>query len=74
MDDVLVHDTGENNHLEHLKLIFQKMSEAGMKVKVSKCAFSERHLQYLGHLILCEDKNLLKEQVKTMLELKPPEM
>ena len=30
----------ENNHLELLKLIFQKVREAGLKLNLSKCAFS----------------------------------
>ena len=39
MDDVLVHDASKNNHLEHLILIFQKIREAGLKLKLSKCTF-----------------------------------
>ena len=42
MDDVLVHNASENDHLEHLKLIFQKNREAGLKLKLSKlCIFQE---------------------------------
>ena len=37
MDDALVHDSNED-HLEHLK-IFIRIREAGLKLKVLKCAF-----------------------------------
>ena len=32
--EVLVHNTNENDHLEHLKLIFQNITEAGLKQKL----------------------------------------
>ena len=40
MEDEFVHDPSENSHLEHLKLIFQIIREAGLKLKLSKCAFT----------------------------------
>ena len=39
MDYVLVHESSEKDHLEHLKMIFQKIREAGLKLKLLKCAF-----------------------------------
>ena len=50
MDDKLVNDASENNHLEHLKLIFQKIREAALELKLSAVHFFKKHLQYLGHL------------------------
>ena len=38
MDDVLVHDSNEEDHNEHLKMIFLKIRETGLKLKLSKCA------------------------------------
>ena len=65
MDDVLVHHAGENDHLEHFKTDF---SDEGLKLKLSKCAFCKRYLQYLGHLISGEGIYPLKEK----LELSTP--
>ena len=50
MDDMLAHDWNEDNHLQHLKIIFMNIKEAMLKLKLPKCAFFKRHLQYLGHL------------------------
>ena len=50
MDDILVHDASENSHhLEHLRIIFQKIREAGSKPHFSKSVFFKRHLQHLEH-------------------------
>ena len=50
MGNALVHDSNEEHHLEHLKMIFLRIRK-GLKLKLSKYAFFKRHLQYLGHLI-----------------------
>ena len=69
MINVLVHDSSEIDHLEHLKMIFQKIREAGLKLKLSKCAISKRHLQYLGHLISGELILPMREKVEIILDL-----
>ena len=51
MYDTLVHDSNEEDHLKHLKMIFMKIREGGLKLMLSKCAFFKRQVQYLGHLI-----------------------
>ena len=72
MDDVLVHNSGENDHLEHLKLIFQNIREVGSKLKLSKCTCFDRHLQNLRNLISGEGIYPLKETFETILNLAPP--
>ena len=71
INDVLVHDSRENDHLQHLKIIFQRIREVGLKLKLSKFAFFKRHLQYLGHLISGEGIYPLKEKVEIILTLAP---
>ena len=68
MDDLLVNVANENDHLEHLKLIFQKIREADLKLKPSRCAFFKRPLQYLGNLISSEVIYPLKEMFETILD------
>ena len=48
-------------YLGHLKLIFQKIKESGLKLKHWKCSLFKRHLQYLGHLISGESTYHLKK-------------
>ena len=39
VDDLLMYSETEEEHLEHLRLVFQKFREAGLKLKLSKCSF-----------------------------------
>ena len=39
------------SHLKRLKAVFQKLEEAGLKLKPSKCELFQRQLAYLGYVI-----------------------
>ena len=51
LDDIIIFSKNEEEHLEHFEIIFQKLKEAGLKLKESKCDFFKREIHYLGHLI-----------------------
>jgi hypothetical protein len=50
-DDILVYSSSWAEHLRHLHLVFTKLQEQNLVVKRSKCAFGERTVGYLGHVI-----------------------
>ena len=52
LDDIIIFSRTEEEHLQHLEIIFQRLHEAGLKLKWSKCSFIKLHIEYLGHLIL----------------------
>ena len=51
LDDIIIFSKTEEEHLEHLEIIFSQVHEAGLKLKLQKCSFFKKHIQYLGHLI-----------------------
>ena len=51
LDDIIIFSKNEEEHLKHIEIIFQKLKEAGLKLKESKCDFFKREIHYLGHLI-----------------------
>ena len=71
MDDVLVHDTNQDDHLKHLNVILKRFREVGLKLKLSKCAFFRRHVQYLQHLISGERIYPWKEKIASLVNLTP---
>ena len=54
IDDILVTSTDEQNHINNLELILQRLVSAGLTLKKSKCIFTAMSVEYLGHVI---DKN-----------------
>ena len=51
LDNIIIFSKNEEEHLKHIEIIFQKLKEAGLKLKESKCDFFKKEICYLGHLI-----------------------
>ena len=51
MDDVLVFSETLKDHLKHLQLVIQRIQDAGLKLKPSKCHFVREEIQFLGHVL-----------------------
>lgn len=50
-DDILVYSPTFDQHLAHLKTTLDILKTHQLFVKESKCAFAQRQVEYLGHLI-----------------------
>ena len=51
LDDVLVTGVSEENHLENLNCVLERLEAAGVTLKESKCVFLAPSVEYLGHVI-----------------------
>ena len=51
IDDILVCSRTFDDHLLHLKQVFERLRKAGLKLKPKKCVFLKPDIQYLGHVI-----------------------
>ena len=51
IDDVIVLGRTFQEHLDNLQGIFQRLRLAGLKLKPFKCAFFQRSVTYLGHVV-----------------------
>ena len=51
LDDIIIFTKTKEEHLQHLEIIFQRLREAGLKLKWSRCSFMKLHIEYFGHLI-----------------------
>ena len=51
LDDVIVYLKTPEEHIEWLEAVFKKISDAGLKLKPSKCEFFKKRIHYLGHIV-----------------------
>ncbi len=51
IDDILVFSRTISEHLRHLQLVLERLKEAGLKLKPTKCHFIREEVEYLGHII-----------------------
>ena len=59
----------EEEHLQHLEEIFNHIRRAGLKLKLQKCSFFKKHIQYLGHLISDEGIQPLPEKLESIAKM-----
>ena len=72
LDDIIIYSRSEKGHLEHLEAIFIRLKAAGLKLKLEKCCFFKKHIQYLGHLISAEGIQPLPEKLKSIARMPAP--
>ena len=58
--------------MEHLEEIFKRLKAAGLKLKLEKCCFFKKHIQYLGHLISAEGIQPLPEKLESIAKMPAP--
>ena len=71
LDDILIYSPDVPTHLKHLEMIFQRLRETHLKLKMDKCNFLKKHIQYLGHIISGEGIVPVSEKLESV-EQKPP--
>ena len=51
LDDIIIYSSTPEEHLEHIKTVFKKPHHAKLSMKLSKCHFFTKEIQYLGHIL-----------------------
>ena len=65
LDDLLVFSRTPQEHLDRLELVFQRLAQANLKLKPSKCNFFQTSIDFLGHTISAE--GVAPQKSKTQL-------
>ena len=51
LDNIIVFSKTPEEHLQRLHGVFDKLAQAGVKLKPSKCKFFKSKIAYLGHIV-----------------------
>ena len=51
LDDIIVYSETLEDHVSHLRIMFERLRTAGLKLNPTKCKFVCDEVEYLGHLI-----------------------
>ena len=72
LNDIIIFSKNEEEHLQHLEIIFKMLCEPGLKLKRSKCSFMKMHIEYLGHLISEKGIELMPDKLSAIKEMPAP--
>lgn len=72
LDDVLIYSKTPQEHLQHVQIVFRKLREHGLKLKLKKCSFFKKETEYLGFIITDEGVKPDNKKVEAIRTLPPP--
>lgn len=73
LDDLLVASRSYSDHLEHLKLFFTRLIQAGLVINIEKCKFAATKINFVGYTINSRGMLPAYERIETILAFSCPE-
>jgi hypothetical protein len=72
LDDVCVYSRTLEEHLEHLRLVPLRLKEEGFKLRLKKCLFGLREMEYLGYTLFACKLYVSTKKVEAVAYLPVP--
>ena len=72
IDDILIYSKNEEEHVEHLCIVLQRLQEHKLYAKFSKCDFWLKEVQFLGHIISDKGISVDPSKIHDVLNCKTP--
>jgi len=72
IDDIIIYSKNEENHVEHLRIVLQRLRDHQLYAKFSKCEFWLDTVKFLGHTISSEGIAVDPSKVQEVIDRKPP--
>ena len=72
LDDIIVFSRDHTSHIKHVDEVLTVLREAGMSLKLQKCHFFVKSVDYLGHVIRPGVLQVAQKNVEAIRLAKPP--
>jgi hypothetical protein len=72
LDDIIIFSSTWSEHLEHIKLVFERIRSAGLTLKKAKCVFATAEVEFLGHNVGLGKVEPRRQTVKALLDFPRP--
>ena len=74
LDDIIIFSKTPQEHLSHIRMVFEKLRTANLSMKKSKCNFFSKEIQYLGHILSTTGIQPLPSKTHAIQHMNPPTM
>lgn len=72
IDDIIIYSRSLEEHLEHLRIVFDVCRTANLRLRLEKCQFAKRSVEYLGHLVSSEGLQPSPRNIRKALDMSTP--
>ena len=73
LDDVIVFSDTPDEHLQRMRVVFNRLHKHGLKLKLSKCKVFKSEINYLAHHVSQEGVLPSKKNLKLIAQCPPPD-
>ena len=64
IDDILVYSENKSNHITYIQIVLEALDKAHLHIKLKKCQFSVKRLEFLGHILTINEIEIAPSKVK----------
>ena len=72
LDDIIIFSRTAEEHLDHIKQVFEKLRSTQLSMKLSKYHFLTKVIQYLGHILNTKGIRPLPANMHAIQNMNPP--
>ena len=72
LDDIIIFSRTAEEHLYHIRQVFEKLQAAKLSMKVSKSHLFSKEIQYLGHILSTKGIRPLPSKTQAIQKMHPP--
>ena len=72
LDDIIIFSKTVEEHLSYIRMVFEKPCSAKLSMKLSKCHFVSKEIQFLGHILSRKGIWLLPSKTQAIQQMQPP--
>src|SRR6266498_545547 len=69
LNDIIIYSKTFEEHKEHVRLVFEALQAASLMMKLRKCKFAQKELQFLRHIISVEGIRIDPDKIAKMVTL-----
>lgn len=72
IDDIVVYSKTDEEHMEHVRLVLEKLEEHGLTLKDTKCAWAKKEINLLGYVVGAQGVSAQSSKTEAIKALNPP--
>ena len=72
LDDIIIFSRTAEEHLDHIRQVFKQLQNTQLSMKLRKCHFFAKEIQYLGHILSTSGTRPLSLKTQAINNMHPP--
>lgn len=72
IDYIIIYSKNPEEHASHIQMVLERLRQAGLKAKPSKCKIALKEIQVLGYIVNAQGISSNPEKTRAIANMKPP--